>query len=57
MPPPTANLALADMFDAFHRAPDICRPVWRASFEVCCLSWGMIPAREWERLVKLKRQG
>lgn len=56
MTPPSASLALLEMFDAFHSAPDLCKPIWRASFEVSCLAWGMIPAREWERLVKLTRR-
>jgi len=27
--------------------PELCRPIWRASFEVCCLAWGLIPVKEW----------
>ncbi len=52
-----AHFTLAEIFDAFHRSSELCRPIWRASFEICCMALGLNPAREWERQVRRARQG
>jgi len=42
-------VTLKELFIAYTQAPELSRPVWRASFDICCMAWDLNPKKEWER--------
>ncbi len=51
------HFLLRELFAAFHQAPELSRPVWRASFDICCLAWDLDPKQEWERQTRSANTG
>ena len=51
------HFTLHELFVAFHQTPEMSRPVWRASFDICCMAWELDPKREWERQCRSARNG
>lgn len=51
------HFTLKELFAAFHMAPEMSRPVWRASFDICCMAYDLDPKAEWDRQQRSARHG
>lgn len=51
------HFTLKELFTAFHTAPELSRPVWRASFDICCVAWDLDPKKEWDRQCRSAHHG